>query len=179
MAINDRFPYNMPSRDALVRLVNTDTGRTLRPDQISFDDMYFAPIPTVPGRTYIEITDHTNGGKEAHTYRRLELSHQKCLGVNTRVTITGRPTPALIAAEINRSRDMHFGPDDVSFATTAIPFSDTTFVYTMVAMTGSYAYVGETTIIVEVVEIDPFSRLLEDGTVRLLEDGAIRELEHQ
>lgn len=178
MIITDRFPYDMPARDALVAQVNKDLKRNYKPSQVSFEDMFFAPLPAIPGRTFIEMTDHLTGLKFPFVYRRLELNHQKALGTNTRITVLGRPTPASIANEINRSRKMTFGPDDISFSNTVLPNTEDTFVYRLKAMTGSYAYCGETDIIVEVVEANPYARYLEDGDPRLMETGEIRELEH-
>lgn len=179
MITNDRFPYNMPSRDALVVQLNKDLRRDYKPNQVSFEDMFFAPLPGVPGRTFIEMTDRLTGRKEFFVYRRLDLAHPKALGVNTKITILGLPTPAKIAAEINRSRKMTFGPDDISFSTVVIVTPENTFVYRLKAMAGSYAYFGETDILVEVLAEDPFSRYLEDGEQRLLETGEARQLEHR
>lgn len=178
MITNDRFPYNMPAREALVKQVNTDLRRNYKPEQVSFEDMFFAPLPAIPGRTYIEMTDRLTGRKEFFVYRRLDLAHPKALGMNTKITILGLPTPASIAKEINRSRKMTFGPDDISFSTVVINTKDDLFVYRLKAMAGSYAYFGETDILVEVIAVNPFARYLEDGDPRLLETGDIRELEH-
>lgn len=175
---SDRFPYDMPSREALVTQVNIDLKRNYKPNQVTFEDMFFAPLPAIPGRTFIEMIDRTNGVKSYFVYRRLDLAHPKALGTNTRIKVFGLPTPASIATEINRSRKMTFGPDDVSFSTTVINTTDDVFVYRLKAMTGSYAYFGETDIIVEVVEANPWSRYLEDGDFRLMESGQVRELEH-
>ncbi|MNT82045.1 hypothetical protein D3C72_2217230 [compost metagenome] len=73
---------------------------------------------------------------------------------------------------------MSFGPDDLSFSTVVINNTEETFVYRLKAMTGSYAYFGETDIIVEVMAANPYARYLEDGDPRLMETGEIRELEH-
>ncbi|QBJ02723.1 virion structural protein [Pseudomonas phage Psa21] len=178
MITTDRFPYDMPSRDALVKQVNTDLKRSYKADQVSFEDMFFAPLPAIPGRTFIEMTNRLTGLKEFFVYRRLDLAHSKALGTTTRIKIVGLPTPANIANEINRSRKMTFGPDDISFSTVVINNKETSFVYRVEAMTGSYAYFGYTDITVEVVESNPNARYLEDGDPRLMETGDIRELEH-
>lgn len=178
MITTDRFPFDMPARDALVEQVNKDLKRNYKPEQVSFEDMFFAPLPAIPGRTFIEMTDHITGLKSFFTYRRLDLAHPKALGTNTKITVLGRPTPASIANEINRSRKMTFGPDDISFSTVVVSNEEVSFVYRVKAMTGSYAYFGETDIIVEVVEANPWARYLEDGDPRLMETGEIRELEH-
>jgi hypothetical protein len=178
MITTDRFPYDMPSRDALVEQVNRDLQRNYKPNQVSFEDMFFAPLPAIPGRTFIEMTSRLTGLKEFFVYRRLDLANPKALGTSTRIKVLGRPTPASIANEINRSRKMTFGPDDLSFSTVVINNSEETFVYRLKAMTGSYAYFGETDVIVEVLEANPYARYLEDGDARLMETGDIRELEH-
>lgn len=175
---SDRFPFDMSSRDALVTQINIDLKRSYKPDQVTFEDMFFAPLPSIPGRTFIEMVDRLTGLKSYFVYRRLDLAHPKALGTNTRIKVLGLPTPASIAAEINRSRKMTFGPDDISFSTTVIQHDQDVFTYRLKAMTGSYAYFGETDILVEVVEANPWSRYLEDGDARLMETGEVRELEH-
>jgi len=135
-------------------------------------------LPAIPGRTFIEMTDRLSGRKEFFVYRRLDLAHPKALGMGTKITIFGLPTPAKIANEINRSRKMTFGPDDLSFSTVVITVKEDTFVYRLKAMAGSYAYFGETDILVEVIQENPHSRFLEDGDPRLMETGEYRELEH-
>ncbi|MBW6072771.1 hypothetical protein KZ856_38015, partial [Pseudomonas aeruginosa] len=100
------------------------------------------------------------------------------LGPNPSIKLSGVATPAAIAEEINRSRKMTFGPDDLSFSTTVINTKDDVFEYELVAMTGSYAYFGSTIVTIEMVEGNQYARLLEDGGYRLMEDGLIRELEH-
>ncbi|WDS62246.1 virion structural protein [Pseudomonas phage D6] len=179
MITTDRFPFDTPSRDALVAQVNHDLKRNYKPNQVSFEDMFFAPLPAIPGRTFIEMTNLLTGLKEFFVYRRLDLAHPKVLGTSTRIKIVGLPTPANIAAEINRSRKMSFGPDDISFSTVVIENSEASFVYRLKAMTGSYPYYGETDIIVDVIDANPFARYLEDGDMRQLENGEIRELEHR
>lgn len=179
ITISDRFPFDQPSREALVTQINIDLKRNYKPNQVTFEDIFFAPLPAVPGRTFIEMVDLLTGVKSFFVYRRLDLGHQKALGQNTRIKVMGPPTPASIAAEINRSRKFALGPDDVSFSNVAIQHTEDVFVYRLKAMTGSYAYYGEAPITVEVMDSTPFARRLEDGDNRLMESGQIRELEHR
>lgn len=177
--MSDRFPYNMPSRAALVKLIRDDENRpNLRDEDVSFEDIFFSPSQLEPGRTYIEMVDRLTQVKDWFVFRRLNLSDPACLGTELSIKIIGDPTPAAIAAEVNRSMNMTFGPDDVSFSTDFIPVSDGIFEYEMNAMMGSYAYFGKTTIQVQVLQSSRFTRFLEDGRIRYLENGVQRELEH-
>ncbi|BEG72412.1 virion structural protein [Pseudomonas phage PA1C] len=177
--MSDRFPYNLPSRAALCRLIReTSKHKNIQDEFVNFEDMFFSPTSGVPGRTYIEMIDNKASLKDWFVYRRLELSHPDCLGPNPSIKLSGVATPAAIAEEINRSRKMTFGPDDLSFSTTVINTKDDVFEYELVAMTGSYAYFGSTIVTIEMVEGNQYARLLEDGGYRLMEDGLIRELEH-
>jgi hypothetical protein len=176
--MNDRFPYDMPSRAALVRLAQEEMPMEgIEEDYVNFDDMFFAPLPAVPGRTFIEMTNRKTGRKFPYVYRRLDLQLTP-IGRDAIIRVTGLPTPATIAKEINRSRNMHFGPDDLSFSNVVINSRDTSFKYTLKALMGSYAYYGEVEITVEVLDVNGWARYLEDGDPRLMETGDIREMEH-
>lgn len=176
--MSDRFPYNLPSREALVRLAAETTGQDYESAFVSFDDMFFAPLQTVPGRTFIEMSDRKTGFKFWYMYRRLDLAI--ILGEGSLLRVVGVATPASIAREINRSRGMMFGPDDLSFSNVPIErHGYNVFRYRIPAMTGSYAYYGEVEIIIEVIDDGPSTRLLEDKMPRQLEDGEIRFLEDQ
>lgn len=176
--MSDRFPYNMPSRAALVELVRRSESRpNLRDQDVTFEDIFFSPSELEPGRTYIEMVDRLTQHKDWFVFRRLNLADPYCLGESLSIKIMGDPTPAAIAEEVNRSMNMNFGPDDVSFSTDFIPVSAGTFEYEMQAMTGSYAYFGKTTIRVEVIPTSRLTRYLENGRIRYLENGIQRLLE--
>lgn len=175
----DRFPYNLPSRVALVVLIRRLTNRpNLKDEDVSFEDIFFSPTEVEPGRTYIEMVDRSVQYKDWFVFRRLNLADPACLGNELAITIVGDPTPAAIAREINRSMGMTFGPDDISFSEEYIPVSNGNFNYELRAMTGSYAYFGVTTINVKVVQSSRWNRYLQDGLIRYLQDGTPRQLEH-
>lgn len=177
--MSDRFPYNMPSRAALVKLVREDQNKPELKDQdVTFEDIFFSPTEVEPGRTFIEMIDRTIQIKDWFVYRRLNLSDPACLGPLVSIKIIGDPSPAAIAKEINRSFGMTFGPDDVSFSDEYIPVSNGEFEYELRALTGSYAYFGKTRVMVKVIQSSRWTRFLEDGRIRYLEDGIPRELEH-
>lgn len=174
--MSDRFPYNLPSRAALCRLIREKPiYRNIKDDLVTFEDMYHAPVEGVPGRTFIEMTDLSTQIKSWLVFRRLDL--KIAVAPNSTINITGTPTPKAIAEEINRSRGMTFGPDDISFSTTPLVVKDDQIEYTLKAMLGSYAYYGECTITVNMITRPGSARLLEDGSERLLEDGTVRQLE--
>ena len=174
--MSDRFPYNLPSRAALCRLIREKPiYRDIKDDLVTFEDMFHAPVGGVPGRTFIEMIDLSTQIKSWFVFRRLDL--KMALTKNSTIKIIGTPTPKAIAEEINRSRGMTFGPDDISFSTTPLVVKGDQVEYTLKAMLGSYAYYGECTITVSIVTPPGSTRLLEDGSERLLEDGTVRQLE--
>lgn len=176
--MSDRFPYDLPSRDALVRLIQETTQSTITAETVTFEDMFFAPLQSVPGRTYIEMINTRTQRKEWYVFRRLDI--KKVFGDTAVFRLMGRPSPASIAIEINRALNMQLGPDDISFSTALIELNGETVVkYMLRAMTGSYAYYGEVEITLEILSVSPYARVLEDGGIRLNENGGIRELEHE
>lgn len=178
--MSDRFPYNLPSREALVELVRRSENRpTLKDDNITFEDLFFSPTQVEPGRSYIEMIDRATSHKDWFEFRRLDLASPKCLGPVVSIKVQGEPTPANIAAEVNRSRLMKFGPSDVSFSDELLPVTGTTFEYMLVALAGSYVFYGQTKILVELLPVSQWTRYVESGGIRYTEDGVNRELEHR
>lgn len=176
--MNDRFPYDLPPREALVELIRRTEDPSVTSDNVTFEDMFFSPTPTEPGRTFIEKVDTRTNRKKWYVYRRLDL--RRVIGNGSTFHMLGRPTPANVAYEVNRSRNMKLGQDDVSFSTTAIDVGDVNpFPYNFAALTGSYVYFGNVDILLDILNVTPFARLMETGALRYNEDGAIRELEHR
>lgn len=173
----DRFPYDMPSFDALVKLVQ-DTKPTWRVETgfVGFGDIFHSPTPDVPGRTYIEMENKLVQKKHWFIYRRLDLAI--VLGATPTITIMGTATPRAIAEEINRSRGMYLTGDDVDFSKEVLGGKLSTFTYTLKAKPGSFVYYGQTTVTVNIATVSPYARYLEDGSVRLDESGEVRELEY-
>ena len=127
--MSDRFPYNLPSREALVELIRRSTNRpNLKDNYITFEDLFFSPTTLEPGRTLVEMIDRETSVKDWFEFRRLELSNARCLGPLVSVKIQGEPTPANIAKEINRARRMPFGPSDVSFSDEVLPVVAISFI---------------------------------------------------
>lgn len=177
--MSDRFPYNLPSRAALVQEVRDSENRPdLKDSDVTFEDIFFSPTEVEPGRTYIEMVDRTTQIKDWFVYRRLNLSNPACLGESISIKLIGDPTPAAIALEINRSMGMTFGPSDVSFSDEFIQVPGESFQYELRALTGSYVYFGKTLVNVTVVPNSRWLRYLESGRIRYLEDGIPRQLEH-
>ena len=170
-----KFPYNMKSRAALVELIRITEKMDIADDLITFEDIVYSPTPQEPGRTYIEMIDLRINYKYWYAYRRLELN--KVIQPRYSITLTQRPTPSAIVNEINRSLDMNFGPDDTSFSNTVLTTSNESFIYTMKAFAGSYAYCGTVDILVNQAIAELKIREEEDGTIRLTEAGIIRRLE--
>lgn len=178
--MSDRFPYDMPSREALVELVRQSRNRPdLRDNFVTFEDLFFSPTLVEPGRTYIEMIDLITSHKEWFEFRRLDLSDRRCLGPQISIRVQGDATPANIAEEINRSRMMVFGPSDISFSDELIPHTGNTFEYDLTAMSGSYVYYGSTKVIVEVIPVSKWTRYKEDSGIRYTEEAIEREIEHR
>jgi hypothetical protein len=173
----DRFPYDMPSFDALVKLVQ-DTKPTWRVETgfVGFGDIFHSPTPDVPGRTYIEMENKLTQKKSWFKYRRLDLAI--VLGSTPTITVLEAATPRVIAEEINRSRGMLLTDADVDFSDEVLGGKLSTFTYTLKAKPGSFVYYGQTTVTVNIATVSPYARYLEDGSVRLDESGEVRELEY-
>lgn len=173
--MSDRFPYNLPSRDALcVEIRKIYRYAHVEDNFVTFEDMFFSPTTNVPGRTYVEMVDLKRNTKGWFVYRRLNLA--VALGLNPLIRISGPVTPKAIAEEINRSRSMTFGPDDLSFSTEVLPMMNGELQYKLTAMTGSYAYFGSVNILVEDADFASKLRLFEDRYPRTLENGQYRIL---
>lgn len=179
-----RFPYDLPSYDALVELIRRERpSEDIQKDFLIFGDMFFAPTDEEPGRTYIEMTNLRTGKKRPFVYRRLDinpvlrqytLAEEPYIGIE----IDGEITSAKILAEINRKFKMHLNHDDVEVSNKPLTAEDNT-VYTMYMLPKSYAYYGFISIYVNTTPDALNHRLLEDGTVRLMEDGRERLLEDE
>lgn len=178
--MSDRFPYNLPSREALVELIRRSTKRPeLKDDLVTFEDLYFTPTLLEPGYTSIEMIDRQTSHKDWFEFRRLDLKDPRCLGPVVNIKIQGDPTPEAIALEINRARNMKFDASDLSFSDEQLPVFGTTFEYELVAMSGSYVYYGSTLVQVEILPTTLWTRYLEDGSIRYTEDDITRELENK
>lgn len=178
--MSDRFPYNLPSREALVELVRRSENRpNLKDDMVTFEDLFFSPTMPEPGRSYIEMIDRTTSHKDWFEFRRLDLENPRCLGPLVNIKIMGDPTPAAIVEEINRCRRMPFGPSDLNMSDELVPTTSNTFEYDLIALSGSYAYYGKTKVMVEVIPVSQYTRYLEQGNIRYTEDGITREREHK
>jgi hypothetical protein len=179
-----RFPFDLPSRQALVELIRRDRpSEELLDDYVLFEDMYFSPSEEEPGRTYIEMTNLRTGKKRPFLFRRLDIA--QILREYTaedepfvRIELDGTITSAKVVAEINRKFNMHLNHDDVEVSYQPMTKHNAT-VYTLIMLGTSFAYYGWVPIYVNTTPEELGLRLLEDGTVRLLENGITRRLENQ
>lgn len=172
---SDRFPYDRPSFQALVELARREKPN----DQIEegfvlFGDMFFGPTEGTPGRTFIEMFNQKTQLKRWFVFRRLDFN--RVLGPNPTITLIGKITPANIAKEINRSREMYLDYTDVDFGSEVLADGSEPFTYVLKALPGSYVYYGQATITVNAIPVQDGVRLLEDGTERTLEDGTTPRL---
>ena len=179
-----RFPFDLPSRQALIELIRRDRpSENLSDDHVLFEDLYFTPSEEEPGRTYIEMTNLKTGKKRPFLFRRLDINiilREYTLAEEpyVRIELDGVITTAKIVDEINRKFNMHLNYDDVEVSYQPLTKRLNT-VYTLIMLAGSFAYYGFVPIYVNTTPEELGLRLLEDGTVRLLENGTPRRLEHQ
>lgn len=178
--MSDRFPYDTRSREALVQLIRVSENMpNLRDDLVTFEDLYFAPTASEPGRTFIEMIDLETQIKSWYSYRRIDIANQKCLGPAISIIIQGDPTPANIVREINRAYNMNFDPSDLSYSNELLPVRDNQFVYSMSTLSGSYVYYGTVKVSITVVPTSRWTRYTEIGYIRYTEDSIERTLEHR
>lgn len=173
---NDVFPYNLPSRQALIRLIQETHPRfNLKDEYTEFSQLFFAPTETSSGRTFITVEQTDLNITRSYVFRRLNLS--VAFRGSVTVKIEGAITSRSIVAELNRSRNMHLGPEDVEIDDTVLNPNGFSVNHTLKAKPGSYVWFGELVVNAESLSRPANVRLLEDGTERLLEDGEYRLLE--
>jgi hypothetical protein len=172
----DRFPYDLPSREALVTLIQQSRPAWgIESHTVDFDPPYYSPTVETPGRTFIEVYMLDKGIKTWFRYRRLDIS--KAIGERIIISIEGDITSRKIVEKINSRRAMVFGVDDVYMTDRVLGSADTALLYRMRAKANSAVWYGST--IIEVVPANQVAnaRLAEDGSTRITEDGETRTLE--
>lgn len=174
--MSDRFPYDLPSREALcVEIRKISRYKYIEDNLVTFEDMYFSPTRQMPGRTFIEMVDLKTNIKSWFVYRRLDVNI--ALGSSPIIVLTGDITPKAIVEEINRSRNMHFKEDDFDMSLEKILPTENEYIYTLKTLSGSYAYYGKVDVTIRTTKVPLNVRLLEDGSTRFLESGDYRTLE--
>lgn len=174
--MSDRFPYNLPSRQALcVEIRELPKYRLIEDNLVTFEDIFFSPTSTNPGRTFIEMIDLKTNIKSWFVYRRLDLNI--ALGPDPKITIVGKITPRTIVDEINRSRGMTFMEDDLDMSDDVLVSPTDEFVYTLKALSGSYAYYGKVDIVIRTTSVPSNNRYTEDNIPRQLENEEYRTLD--
>lgn len=174
----DRFPYDLPSREALIRLINeTYPDYELGDDTTEFNAPFFAPTSSIPGRTYIEAEATLLNRKHWFVYRRLDL------GVTfphvLTISVAGVITPRKIVEEVNRVYNMRFDPTDVRMDDFPLAPSGYSVTYRLRALPGSYVWFGSALIDVNAIDVPLNVRVSEEGVYRLSEEGTIRLMENQ
>lgn len=172
----DTFPFNLPSTQALIRLIQETHPRfNLKEQYTEFADLFHAPTPTSPGRTFITVEQTDLNITRSYVFRRLNLG----IAFRGQVTvkIEGPITPKAIVTELNRARNMFLGDDDVYANDDVLNPNGFSVVYTLKAKPESRVWFGELVINAESLSRPANVRLLEDGTERLLESGQYRLLE--
>jgi hypothetical protein len=170
------FPYNLPSRLALIRLIQETHPRfNLKDEYTQFDEPYFAPTESIPGRTFIEVEQTDLNVKRQYVYRRLDLDITFKGGITIR--LEAPVTPRKIVEEINRTRGMKLGADDVEISDREIGNPGVPVNYMLQAKPKSLVWFGSVPVYVEPMDRPQDIRILEDGSSRLVESGGYRMLE--
>lgn len=173
---SDRFPYDLPSREAMVRLIQETFPKFgLEKRYAKLGRPFFQPTADIPGRTFIEVENTIKNVKANYVYRRLDLGVTFPNGLE--IAVTGPITPRSVAQEINRAYEMQFGPEDVPYFDFMLVPIGISVVYRMRALSDSLVWFGDVLVTVHPADIPSNARLLEDGRVRYLEDGEVRIME--
>lgn len=173
---DDRFPYNMPSRSALIQLVNDSyPSYGLNEQNTEFGIPYFSPTVDVPGRTYIEAENTLTNTKMWFVFRRLDIA--RSLQGLTTIYIQGTITPRKIVEEINRAHEMNFSAVDVNMSDLQLVPNGQDAIYRLKANPGSYVWYGQ--VLIHAIAFNGLMgvRLMEDNTPRLMEDDTHRLME--
>lgn len=175
--MTDRFPYDLPSREALIRLIQeTYPSLNVKMHNSTVELPYFSPTINTPGRTFVEV--HLNNKEQplVFVYRRLDLD----TALNSpSVIVEGAITPRAIAERLNESRGMSFGPDDVSFSEVELGEEGEQITYRMKALPQSLVWYGETTVTANSATSGENTRVTESGDdIRVTEDGETRRIEN-
>ncbi len=172
----DVFPYNLPSRLAMIRLIQETHPRfNLKEEYTHFDPPFASPTETNPGRTFVKV-EQTDLNLERHyVYRRLDLNITFKGGIT--IKLDSPVTSRRIVEEINRVRDMNLGLDDVEMNDEPMGEPGQPLNYTMAAKEDSLVWYGSVPVYVESTDRPMNIRILEDGSSRLVETGDYRLLE--
>ena len=172
----DRFPYNLPSHEATVRLINDTYPRAnMLPKLTRFETPTSVPIEGEPGRSHIAVTNLRTGKRNEYYYRRLDIGVTFTDGME--IYVDGPITPRSIVEEINRAYEMNFGPDDLLMSNNQLVPLGSGVVYQMRAYARSLVWYGDVVVVANPSVMPTNVRLLENGTARLLEEGTYRLLE--
>lgn len=176
MSTEDKFPFGLKSREALVVLhQRTYPKDNIKSETVEFGDMYGDPTPTEPGRTFIELDNKLTRIKRWSAYWRLDIAQvvksTGALRVKTPITT------ANIIAEINRSRNMFLTAYDFNLSDTEISDGSAVFDVKLPVLSSSYMYYGELDLTISPVTVDPNIMRQEDNVLMLQEDGTFMLLE--
>lgn len=180
---HERFPYNLPSRQAMVALVQeTKPEWRIYDTNVEFNSIRHVPMAGSPGRTFIEVVNRDLGVTRPYFYRRLDLA----VTMEPSLTIPAPRgdigiSPREIVEYLNAEYGLRLGRFDVDMSDRKIHprTGEETRNYILRALPGSYVWFGEVEVLLEydTGDIPDNVRLLESGSVRLLEDGGFRLLE--
>lgn len=171
----DRFPYDIPSDEAMVILLNEvrpQWGASTRNTRTG--NYRFLPTTVHPGRTITTVDLLDQGISRLFLYRRLAVNI--AVGDMITLTIEGDVTSRKIVKELNKLRGMQFSNIDVFENDRVLARVGESITYRMRARPSSPVWYGETIITANAVpeEYPLNSRITEDGILRLTENDAIR-----
>lgn len=167
----DRFPYNLESRPALIRLVDEDfPDLGVIDGNVAFRNLYFSPTMNTPGRTFITMDLLDEDKSFDYVYRRLSLD--LALGGPVELTLDSPITPKKIAETINTEYNFHLSAADVSFSVTPLTEGESGVIYRMRAKENSFVWYGS--LVVNVIlegSVQDRVLLIENAEPLLMEDG--------
>ena len=118
----DRFPYDRPSLQALITLVQASKPHwRVYESNVEFRELMHVPMVGNPGRTFIEVYNRDLGVKKPFFYRRLSLATAMEVGDTGHVDLL-RPsdvseiTKTELIGVLNDRYRLYLEPTDVEFS---------------------------------------------------------------
>jgi len=174
--MSENFPYDLPSREALITLIdNTYPSLDLPNRSVSFDKQYFSPTMADPGRTFVETFLLGPKTKTWFSYSRLHF--EDVYPENVQVSVpSDQPTTSRVVVEaLNDQLGSTLDLSDVYYDDTELAPANTGFLYRLTALEGSFVFHGS--VIINVVPTSEETRYGENGTVLYMEDGTVKQME--
>lgn len=174
--MSENVPYDLPSREALISLIdNTFPSLDIPNRSVSFDEPYFSPTIANPGRTFIETYLFEPKIKTWFSYSRVHFKDVYPENVQVTVPPDQPTTSRMVVEALNAKFGSTLDLSDVYYDDTELAPANTGFLYRLTALEGSFVFHGS--IIINVMSPNDNNRYGEDGTVLYMEDGTVMQME--